>query len=251
MRSEQPRRMANDMDNEATEDVHVLLSVRGNVNGVDLLVEGSSKGRTGGGLISAEAASLSVLPDGFQLGFLPYVLITGQPSLSLAVDGTHNPFITTGGAYEAVRTLDLGDAGSLRTDYSVVRKEPSQLMASFFISGSVTAPRLRRILPTLEVWSPKGDGLILGHFSMVWETMDGSYLKGEAETSYQLATPETIGKPRYRFIEIDMSYSDEHLSQSERITLMSETALARHLSMVTHASEGERLQLMISTGITH
>src|SRR5215475_4302177 len=90
--------------------MQVILDVRGDINGGSLRGEGTSTGVIGGGIISADLSCSSV-PDGFPLGTLAYVLMTGQPSLGFVCEGADNPFVETGGVYDAIRTIDFGTQG--------------------------------------------------------------------------------------------------------------------------------------------
>lgn len=218
------------MNSEARGDVHVDLLVSACVNGASFSGRGFSRGRTGGGEILAEFAAESSVPQGFQLGLLPYVLVTGQPSLSRSHQGVDNPFERSRGEYVGIRTLDLGSAGSLRTEYEVVGIGESRLQASFRVTGSVQAPKLKRICPTVETWAPMREpGVIKGHFTLVWETCDGNFLKGEAETLYRLPVSRTLPSVTYRSICIDMEYDDLTLRQHEEIAIYPDSPLAFQL----------------------
>ena len=217
------------MSELSKKDVRVSLEVDGNINDAVIDIRGSAIGKTGGGRISASVSTETELPTGFRLGLLPYVLVTGQPSLSENLDGADNPFIRTGGEYKAVRTLDIGKFGKLRTEYEVTRKEIGELRAQFHVEGSVTVPRLKRILPTFETWTPLGAGEHHGQFPLVWETESGEFIPGRTETFYHLPNGETVNSVTYRYINIDITDMNKRLSQEERIIVYPERGFSKHL----------------------
>ena len=215
---------------DRTETV-VSLFVNASVNGCNFSVEGKAQGRTGAGQISAFARSRDELPAGFRLGLLPYVLITGQPSLSKNLPGADNPFVRTNGEYEAVRTLDLGSFGALRSEYSVSRSNAGGLTARFETTGTVNVPELRRILPTVETWLPIRRGEQRGSFPLVWETHAGDLINGRADTEYKLPYGECVDEVTYRYICIDMTDEGSELRQYERIVVYSEGRLSAAMSV--------------------
>lgn len=205
-----------------TPQVVVSLVVRGAVNGVPLDLNGSASGETGGGQISADVRSNVALPEGFDLGLISYVLITGQPSLSRNSPGADNPFIRTGGAYAAERTLNLGQRGELRTVYEVFQRGLGHLEARFHVEGSVQVPPLKRIMPTVETWTPVGIGEHHGQFPLVWESESGKYISGRTETVYRLPGGETMTAVNYRYIQIEIRVNGLQLHQNERIVVYPE-----------------------------
>ena len=204
------------------------LELNGNVNGHSFQVTGVISGEQGGGGGVADVKAIDALPKGFDIALLPYCLMTGQPSLSASTEGTVNPFITTKGAYVATRTLDLGVHGFLSTKYRVEWTDKG-LTTFLKITGNTNVPRLKRILPAIETWSPLGGGKIAGHFTMVWETEDGEFIKGEADTHYELALEKTIPSVQYRYIQIDITRGDDWIKQDEKIVLYTPSVLLESL----------------------
>lgn len=203
----------------------VDLDVCLHVNGRNIRARGKSRGIPGGRNISAVLDTDHDEDAGFNLGILAYVLLTGQPSMSFVREGAINPFRETGGVYKAVRTLQLNKScGSLRTVYSV-EKCPTGLMASFEIEGQLKLPDLSAIDSTVETWVPDGPGSLLGHFTMCWHAEDGSRIKGEAETHYQIPTTSALKSTQFREILIDFRADRKHLEQQERIVLFSDDLL--------------------------
>lgn len=217
------------------QEIAIGLEVAANVNGVAFGVAGEIHGAVGGGGGWAQAEASKDVPPGFSMALLPYVLMTGQPSLSLTPEGTVNPFIKSGGVYRATRTLDLGERGRLTTRYSVDRNGKG-LQANFNMSGSVEVPRLTRVLPTLETWVPAGRGKIRGHFTMVWQAESGDCLKGEAETEYLLPLEQSLPDVQYRYIEISLTPGERTVRQSERIIILTPAKLAELASLFKAAA---------------
>jgi hypothetical protein len=211
--------------------MQVILDVGGTINGQRLKGDGTSAGIIGGGIISADL-SCAAVPDGFPLGVLAYVLMTGQPSLGYVCEGAANPFVTTGGVYQANRTVDFGEHGKLATEYAVSSAGPGMLRAEFDIKGEFDNPVLARVLPTVETWVPRGPGVVQGHFTMVWETDDGDYVKGEIETTYRLPAGASLREAQYRYIAIEISPSRDALQQREQIVVIPEARLAEALSQL-------------------
>ena len=204
----------------------VDLIVDGIVNGESFSGRGNSFGQNGGGLIEANFKSNATVPSGFDLGILPYVLVTGQPSLSRNKASFENPFIKSVGAYNAVRSLDLGRYGKVRTEYEVLNSGEGRLRANFRIDAKTDLPVLKNIKPTIETWTPVSKGRMLGHFTMVWETADGNFIKGEADSDYYLPLDATIPRDAYRLIKIDMTCTGEKLIQTEIITILPDDFLS-------------------------
>src|SRR5437870_1390127 len=99
------------------QQISIDLSFNLAVNGSELQVTGVSRGVFGGGTPTAVLQSRGVIPQGFDIGLLSYVALTGHPSMSRTAAGADNPFLRTGGIYSARRRLDLGERGGLATDY--------------------------------------------------------------------------------------------------------------------------------------
>lgn len=207
------------------------LRVDGEVNGQAIGFSGVSEGVPGSGSIKAAGKTTLPLPRNFVLPLLSYVLLTGQPIMSKATEGTENPFEASGGVYSARRTLNLGSRGSLDTDYNV-RAEAHGLLASFHVKGKVDVPELSSIEPTIETWVPDGPGRIRGHFSMPWVGADSHRLVGEASTIYTLPGGANLPHTQYRYIAIDVASSPTDLRQSERIVLFRAEKLADFIGKV-------------------
>ena len=220
-------------------EVHVGFDIGGRVNGSPIALDGVASGRFGSGTPRAVVNAREPLPAGFHISLLSYVVLTGQPSMSKVMPGAVNPFLVTGGAYEATRTLDLGEHGHLSTDYRV-ESVGEGLAATFDITGDVDVPALTSIAPTIETWVPRGLGRVSGHFTMVWTGADGTQVKGEAATDYRLALDDTIPDVQFREIRIDLSCTETHLDQNEQIVIFTPDLLgsifARELKPTTTAA---------------
>jgi len=199
--------------------VDVELDFGGKINGTNVRCLGASRGMFGHGDISCVVNAEEDLPDGMTMGLLAYVGLTGQPSMSRVVEGAVNPFIGTGGIYEATRTLDLGPHGHLTTSYRVEDAGPNRLRAVFDMQGNVDVPRLVSIAPTFETWTPMGPGKVNGQFTMVWTGEDGTQIQGKTDTSYVLPTEGTIPGQQFREIRINIDTSATRLLQTEHIVL--------------------------------
>jgi hypothetical protein len=203
----------------------VDLSVNMNINGTKLFANGHSKGIPGSGNLTAELNTENNVDAGFNLGILGYVLLTGLPLMSFAREGAINPFRDTDGVYKAVRTLTLNrDCGNLTSTYSV-DKNGSSLSSTFNIEGKLDLPELKSINTTIETWVPNGPGSILGHFTMCWRAEDGSLIKGEADTVYEIPTNIELKTTQFREILIDFKANQNHLEQKERIILFTDELL--------------------------
>jgi hypothetical protein len=209
-------------------EVRVELVIRGRVNERTFECAGLSKGRFGSGSISAEVSTAELLPKGFDIGLLTSFMLTGQPSMSRATEGAHNPFIATGGIYKGRRSLDLGPKGSLTAEYTVDR-DGSDLRAVFDVSGRSEVPPLVDIEPTIETWTPNGPGRIGGQFTMVWRTAAGTRVIGKTDTEYALPSQEALKGVQFREIRIDFKSTPQSLSQSERIVLFTPALLTKVL----------------------
>lgn len=162
---------------------------------------------------------------GFNLGIPAWVLLMVKSSMSFLREGAINPFRETGRAYKAVRALRLNrSCGSLRTVYTV-EKCPTGLMATFDIEGKLKLPDICAIDSTVETWVPDGPGSVLGHFTMCWHAEDGSRIKGEAETHYQIPTISALKSTQFREILINFRADRKHLEQQERIVLFNDDLL--------------------------
>ncbi|TDT41972.1 hypothetical protein CLV90_3206 [Maribacter spongiicola] len=190
------------------------------INGHSAELSGESIGCFGVGDIKAKVSALNSVPEGFDLGLLVYVLLTGQPSMSYCLKGAFNPFHKSYGTYEACRTLDLGEFGNLKTDYKI-SKSGKNLFANFKITGTTSIPsKLIGVAPSYESWMPIiGSNEILGHFTMIWNTKNGQYIKGEADTRYLLPHAHELDSVQHREIKIDFQSDNQTLIQNERIVL--------------------------------
>jgi hypothetical protein len=201
------------------QSVDVELDFRGTVNGNVLHCVGKSNGVFGDGNISCVLDAQRAMPRGMDISLLSYVALTGQPSMSRVTEGAVNPFLGTGGVYDATRTLDLGPHGYLTTSYRVEDAGPNTLRAIFDVQGSVDVPRLTSIAPTIETWTPMGPGKVNGQFTMVWTGEDGSQVQGKTDTAYTLPTEETIPGQQFREIRINIETTPAQLRQTEHIVL--------------------------------
>ncbi|RKT55308.1 hypothetical protein C8E97_3971 [Saccharothrix australiensis] len=183
----------------------------------------------GDGDISCVVRARQEVPRGMDISLLSYVVLTGQPSMSRMTEGAVNPFIGTGGVYEAVRTLDLGEHGHLSTAYRVEPAGEDRLRAVFQVDGEVDVPRLVSIAPTIETWTPVAPGRIDGQFVMVWTGRDGERVRGKTDTSYVLPTEEGIPGQQFREIRINIAATDDELRQTEHIVLFSPALLEQTL----------------------
>jgi hypothetical protein len=208
------------------------LHVNADINGARFHCVGNSYGIIGSGDAKASVSTQDQLPDGFQISLLSYILLTGDPALSRNVGDAFNPFVETGGAYEAVRRLDLGDRGHIVGDYRVEQDEHG-LKSTFDLSGRVDVPPLVSVFPAIESWVPNGPGRISGHFTMTWLTEDGKYIKGEAETRYRLRPDLVLPSVHYRDIRIVFDADNRKLDQHEQIVLFSSNYVAVPFSSVT------------------
>lgn len=206
-------------------EVNVAFDIGGRVNGSPISLDGVASGRFGSGTPRAVVNAREPLPAGFHISMLSYVVLTGQPSMSKVMPGAVNPFLITGGVYEATRTLDLGDHGYLSTEYRVESVDEG-LAATFDITGDVHVPALTSIAPTIETWVPRGPGRVSGHFTMVWTGADDTQVKGEAATDYRLPLDDTIPQVQFREIRIGLSCSETHLEQNEQIVIFTPDLLA-------------------------
>lgn len=209
--------------------VEVELVFHGNVNCSAFNCTGKSRGMFGNGDISAVLDSQGAMPKGMDISLLSYVALTGQPPMSRVLEGATNPFIGTGGVYEATRTLDLGAHGYLSTTYWVEETGTNRLRAVFDVTGHADTPRLTSIAPCTETWTPMGPGKVNGQFTMVWTGEDGTQVQGKTDTSYMLPTEETIPGQQFREIRINIESTPTKLRQTEHIVLFTPTLLEQTL----------------------
>src|SRR5947209_3605637 len=139
------------MKRVSTERVIVELGLTANINGASFSVVGQSCGVFGSGDIAASVRASQATPNGFHISILPFILLTGQPSMSRVTVGAVNPFLATGGVYHAIRSLKLGRHGELLGTYRVERARKG-LRAVFDVSGEIDVPPLISIAPTIETW---------------------------------------------------------------------------------------------------
>jgi hypothetical protein len=220
--------------------VDVELDFRGTVNGQALQCLGQSRGKFGNGDISCVVDAQLPVPDKMNISLLSYVALTGQPSMSRVLEGAVNPFIGTGGVYNATRTLDLGAHGYLMTTYRVEDAGPNRLRAIFDVQGQVDVPRLVSIAPTIETWTPIRPGEINGQFTMVWTGEDGTQVQGKTDTSYVLPTDEIIPGQQFREIRINIDATATRLRQTEYIVLFTPA----HMEQTLHSAPASIDSLM-------
>jgi hypothetical protein len=216
----------NEISNQ-TNDVEIL--VNANVNGSLIRVIGNSHSNPSRGELSADVHTQDNIPQGFTLCMLTHVLLTGCPSASRIIADAVNPFVETAGVYEATRRLNLGSRGELTTKYKVQRVDTG-IKATFDMNGKVDLPQLVSVIPTIETWIPNGPGNILGHFTMVWKAQDGTYVKGEADTEYNLRSKKSLEEVEYRNIEINFNCYGDRLKHDEQVSLFTSRYLTAQLS---------------------
>ena len=209
--------------------VEVDLSVHGAVNGSAFHCLGKSRGVFGNGDISAVLDAQGAMPTGMDITLLSYVLLTGQPSMSRVLEGAVNPFIGTGGVYEATRTLELGPHGRLATSYRVEDAGPSRLHAVFDVQGEVDVPRLVSIAPCIETWTPMGSGKLNGQFTMVWTGQAGTRVQGKTDTDYSLPAEAAIPGQQFREIRINIESTPTTLWQTEHTVLFTPALMEQAL----------------------
>jgi Green fluorescent protein len=209
--------MNNLQDRDCLRDT--LLDVNATINSASFRVSGLARGIPNRGEFLASVTAREEVPKGFDLSLLAHVLMTGDSNVALVTEGAINPFVASDG-YSATRSIDFGTRGKLTTKFRVAPEEgKNPRKTTFHVTGEVDVPRLVSIEPTIEAWIPDGPGKIDGHFTMVWKTEDGTYLKGEASTQYELLTSECLQGVHYRDIRIDITGIEGVLSQYERIVL--------------------------------
>lgn len=202
-------------------ELFMPLELKTNVNGAFMQFEGYVRGIPSTGLCSAYAKTSDPTPDGFDIGILSYVLLTGLPVQGkLAENDIVNPFRYSAG-FKTSRTLDLGNNGYLETLYYWTRvdeNDPGKLM--FNMKGTVDLPELVSVEPTAEVWHPLGDaGQIYSEFIMSWKTAEGKILRGRAVSEYDLETEIELSKPLYRTIKFDLEKGVGEILQKEELVL--------------------------------
>jgi|GEM_PF-2778796 len=218
--------------------VTVDLNFGGVVNGLKLDVHGVSHGVFKNGHIDCQLRANKDIPKNMCIGLLAYVGLTGQPAMSDVIEGAENPFLGTGGAYKATRSIDLGSSGFLTTEYRVGNTGTGRLGATFDVRGHVNVPRLTNIHPCIETWTPVGPGRINGQFTMVWDGANGERIQGKTNTDYILPTNDNIVEQQFREIRINIDTSEPgRLLQTEHIALFAPNFLERALNSTPRTTE--------------
>lgn len=202
--------------------------MRAKINGASMDISGYSRGVPSSGEFLASVATADVLPKGFDLSLLAFVLKTGTPVIALLVPGVENFFRSTGGEYSATRKLNLRDHGQLTCEYRIERSG-DRLASTFELHGDVNVPELVAIEPTVETWVPNGPGKIAGSFVMSWLARDGSRVIGEGITDYRLPTKADLPGVHFRDIRIKTVVLGGTLNQYESIVLFGPDQLAKRM----------------------
>jgi len=210
----------------STAEVRAKLVVNGRINGQELEATGFSYGVPGSGTARADIDMLTAVPAGFQIPALAYILLTGTPLMSLAAHGAVNPFRESRGIYDAVRTLEIDTENHFSTSYSL-REVGGELESLFTITGSANLPPLVAIKPTVETWTPKGQGKIAGSFVMSWLTEKGNLVTGFAKTNYSFSDKLGLPDVQFRAITIEFQSDGKRLQQSEKIVIFAPAALLK------------------------
>lgn len=207
--------------------IETAYSAKVSVNHAVLEFGGGGYGNNATGRAGVNVHSKDMV-SGFQPALLAFCLITGQADIGkLLVPSIRNPFRKSRGAYKAVRTLGLsGTNGHLLASYEVTAaSDLGTREAKFVIEGTTAVPAIRSIRPAFETWMPDGPGKIHGHFTMVWQTEDGAFIKGEVDTRYELPNGIELESPIYRRIDFKLDAGSKHLHQDEIIQLFDESTV--------------------------
>ena len=159
-------------------------------------------------------------PDGFDWRMLNAIIITGYPRCSRAVGAASNPFrdsnlirfkrtvaFATGEEFTGNISYDISSAGAV---------------ARYELKGTAPKVTLASVEPAVEVWTPVGNGDILGFFKMCWKTGGNNHLCADARSEYTQSGSSTMAsftKPHFRYITIDSSINGNRFEQEEEITL--------------------------------
>jgi len=160
------------------------------------------------------------MPSGFEPELLSYVIITGYPSVCLAVGTAQNPFALSPEDFQAHRHLDLGSCGELTTTYHSRSRRSSHERILFQVQGQVELPEpFAGIAPLSEVWVPGEDGAgFSGEMTFTWRLASGRQLCGLARSRYDVPGA-SLERPQMRVITFDLELGERHFTQYETIRL--------------------------------
>jgi hypothetical protein len=206
---------AHDLVGQTEEQEQVLeytAVLNGCVNDQEIIVTGAGKIIVRDGLTEG-TYELVKLPTEFDPAVLEAVLITGYPNACAPLDGSPNVF--QGKSYHYRRLLSFQENEQLLLN-AVCQVDGNRLTSKFTLKGTAPKVKIEDVAPLVEAWEPTGSQEIAGQFRIVWQTVDGGYIRADAQSEYFPGNSTANMPVLHRYISISAKIEGRILTLTQK-----------------------------------